>query len=504
MLECGWWQLDELTPGLRRLSNDNLGSMPDNIRVPLFDRSNLSAGIVHIGLGNFHRAHQAWYLQQLMQTGAAHDWAIIGAGVKQRDKEQCQKLAAQDYLTTLIELETGGGAVEIVGSMIGFVPVIANHAALIAQMSDPAIRIVSMTITEGGYYIDTATDEFDATHPDILHDIANPAHPCTVFGAIAAALDRRRRLGAGPVTLQSCDNLQSNGEVLQHSLISLAHLQDPQLADWITEYCSFPNAMVDCIVPATGLNELELVRQLGISDDVPVTHESFRQWVIEDKFCAGRPDWQQVGVIFSDQVCDYELMKIRLLNGGHQFLSSPGEILGIGTISSTISHPLINRMFHKVLVEDVVPHIRPISGINLVGYVRQIATRFSNPLLADTVRRVAADGLHRRKRFVQPTLREALAEGRSIEGLALAEALWSRMCAGKREDGSIIAPNDPNWERLQPVANKARSDSSIWLKQRWIYGDLASNPKLLNAFSRWLQYIWNHGTEAALDSYVRM
>ena len=330
---------------LIRLSQTALAQLPASIDVPRYDRRALRPGIVHIGVGNFHRAHQAWYLHRLMQQGLCHDWAIIGAGVRAHDAAQREKLLAQDCLTTLIELDPSGKSAEVCGSMIDYLPVAPDNAPLIAAMTDPAIRIVALTITESGYFVDPATGGFDAAHPDIQHDAANPDRPRTAFGAIVAALRGRRAAGAGPFTCQSCDNLQSNGAVLRQSVVSLARLSDPGLADWIAAHCSFPNAMVDCIVPATGPGEIALAQGFGIDDAAPVTHENFRQWVIEDDFCAGRPDWDKVGATFAADVHDFEVMKLRILNGGHQVVADPAEILGIPTIDAAMRHPGIHAPF---------------------------------------------------------------------------------------------------------------------------------------------------------------
>ena len=293
-----------------RLSNSNLAALPDGIPVPLYDRKRLSVGIVHIGLGNFHRAHQAWYLHRLMQQGLALDWAIIGAGVRHNDAAMRDKLLAQDCLTTLIELDPSGTSAEVTGPMIDFLPIEEANGALIAAMASPEIRIVALTVTEGGYFVDPATGGFDQANPDIQHDAANPQTPRTAFGAIIAALKIRQETGIGAFTVQSCDNLQGNGAVVRQTIISLAQLSDPDLAKWIEMQCSFPNSMVDCIVPATGPDEIQLVQSLGIDDHAPVTHENYRQWVIEDDFCAGRPDWDKAGATFSDAVHDLSLIHI--------------------------------------------------------------------------------------------------------------------------------------------------------------------------------------------------
>jgi len=328
------------------LTLDNIKDLPADIRVPSYARADLSPGIVHIGLGNFHRGHQAWYLHRLMDMGLAHDWAIIGAGVRAADTAQRERLKAQDYLSTLIKLDPNGKSAEITGSMIGFVPVEDDNAALIAQMADPAIRIVALTVTEGGYYQNGAGG-FDADHADIMHDAAHPATPKTAFGAMIAALKLRRDAGHGPFTCQSCDNLQGNGVILRRTVVGLAKLSDPDLAAWIDTNCTFPNAMVDCIVPATGPAELALAREFGVVDMAPVTHENFRQWVIEDDFCAGRPDWDLAGATFTDDVHAFEAMKLRLLNAGHQIIANPGEILNIETISECMAHPTIRALKHR-------------------------------------------------------------------------------------------------------------------------------------------------------------
>ncbi len=489
--------MDELI----RLSNATLGTLPANIRCPHYDRGALTPGIVHIGLGNFHRAHQAWYLHRLFEMGLCHDWAIIGAGVRPSDKSQREKMLAQDCLTTLIELDPEGMSAEVTGAMIGYVPVDEGNAALVAQMSDPAIRIVALTVTEGGYYIDPASGGFDAGHPDILHDAANPERPRTAFGAMVAALKRRRDRGGGPFTGQSCDNLQGNGAILRQTVVSLARLSDPDLADWIDSMCSFPNSMVDCIVPATGSKEIALAHSFGIDDRVPVTHENFRQWVMQDDFCAGRPDWDRVGATFSANVHDYEAMKIRILNAGHQVIANPGEILGIETISECMNHPLIHAFFQKIQQQEIAPHVKPVPGMTPAAYVDLVSRRFSNPAIVDTTRRVAFDGSSRHTGFVLPIVRAGLATGAPIDGLALVEALWARMCAGTREDGSAIEPNDPHWNSLKAVAIDARDRPCAWIEQRQFYGDLASEPRFADAFDRWLTLVWSKGTAQALAAY---
>lgn len=486
-----------------KLSRQTLGELPEDVRRPTYDQAALSAGIVHIGLGNFHRAHQAWYLHRLMQQGAALDWAIIGAGVRAGDAAQRDRLAAQDYLTTLIELDPKGRSAEVISSMIGFVPVEEDNAALIAQMVDPAIRIVALTVTEGGYYIDPVSKAFDAIHADMAHDAANPDKPHTAFGAMIAALKVRRAKGTGPFTCQSCDNLQGNGDILRQTVVSLARLSDPDLANWIDANCTFPNSMVDCIVPATGPKELELVQTFGLDDAAPVTHENYRQWVIEDKFCAGRPDWDRAGATFTNDVHAFEAMKIRILNGGHQLIANAGEVLSVGVISDCMEHPFIGDYFRKVAGTEIAAQVDAVPGMIPAAYVDLIDSRFSNSEIVDTVRRVAFDGSSRQTGFILPTLRDALAAGTPTSGLALSQAIWARMCEGTREDGSQIAPNDPIWDCLKRAAKAAKTNPQAWLDQGNLYGDLAQHETFATQFSDWLTLIWADGVEAALRHYLQ-
>ncbi len=484
-----------------KLNLENIANLPDGVRGPRYERDELSAGIVHIGLGNFHRAHQAWYLHRLMDQGLAQDWAILGAGVRAGDAAQRERLLDQDCFTTLIELDPKGKSAEVIGSMIGFINVADDNGPLIAHMSEAAIRIVALTVTEGGYYL-SPEGGFDADHDDIKHDAATPDMPRTAFGAMIAALKARRDSGAGPFTCQSCDNLQANGDILRQTVVGLAKLSDPELAAWINDNVTFPNAMVDCIVPATGPSELALAREFGIEDNAPVTHENFRQWVIEDKFCAGRPDWDKVGATFTDDVHAFEAMKLRQLNAGHQIIATPGELLSVPTIAGTMANPLIKGLFRKIEIDEIAPHVHTVPEMTALEYVDLIDDRFSNPEIYDTTRRVAFDGSSRHSGFLHPILRDALTAGTAIDGLVLVEALWARMCEGTREDGSLIEPNDPFWGALNATALKAKNNPQAWIDQEQAYGDLGANPRFAESFAKWHGLIQSDGTEAALQAYL--
>ncbi len=472
------------------------------LKTPNYDRRRLTPGIVHIGLGNFHRAHMAVYLDDLFNLGLGHDWAILGAGVRAPDAAMRAALKAQDCLSTVIELDPAGKTCRRVGAMVDFLPVEPGNPGLIAAMTRPEIRIVSLTVTEGGYFIDAKTGAFDPTAPDIRADAAAPEAPGTAFGAIIAALKARRAAGIVPFTVMSCDNLPGNGTVTRNTVVGLARLSDPELAGWIEASVAFPNGMVDRITPATGPRERAMAESFGLSDPVPVTCEPFRQWVVEDRFPAGRPPLEQVGVTFSDEVHAFEMMKIRILNGGHAIIAYPGGLMDIEYVHEAMAHPLITAFLDKVETEEVIPYVPPVPGTDIAAYYRLIRSRFANPEVADTERRLCLDGSNRQPKFILPSVRDALAADGPVEGLALESALWCRYCAGTTDSGTPIAPNDPNWDELTARAAEARGRHAAWLEMTTVYGHLAGNPRFAGAFARWLTRLWAEGTEATLRAYL--
>ena len=471
--------------------------------LPAYDRKALTPGIVHIGLGNFHRAHMAVYLDDLFALGLDHDWAILGAGVRAGDARMRDAMLGQDCLSTVIELDPSGRSARRIGAMVGFIAVQDDNAALIAAMSDPAIRIVSLTVTEGGYYVDAATGQFDPTAADIVADAANPARPATAFGAILAALKARRAAGVQPFTVMSCDNLPGNGHVTQAAITGLARLSDPGFADWVAAHVAFPNGMVDRITPATGPRELGLAAAFGLADDpVPVTCEPFRQWVLEDNFPAGRPALEKVGVTFTNHVHEFETMKIRILNGGHAIIAYPGGLKAIEHVHEAMADPTIRAFLDAVETREIIPIVPPVPGQDLGDYKTRILERFSNPEVADTVRRLALDGSNRQPKFIIPSIHDVLAAGGTADGLILLSAMWCRYCAGTDENGAAIAPNDPNWDMLHARALAARTDPAAWIGMTAIYGDLADNTAFAARFTDSLRHLWANGCEAAMRRYI--
>lgn len=485
-----------------KLSQSALSELPENVGRPSYDRGALKPGIVHVGVGNFHRAHMGWYLDQLFEQGAGHDWAMIGAGVRPGDAAMRDRLAAQDWLTTLVELDPDGLNARVIGAMIDFVEV--DPAKVIETMADPAIRIVSLTITEGGYYVDAKTDGFDAAHPDMAHDAANPDAPRSVFGMILSALRRRRDKGTPPFTVMSCDNLPENGHVCGRTVKGLAQLSDPDLAQWIESNVAFPNSMVDCITPATSDRERALVSdRFGITDAAPVVCEPYRQWVLEDNFPQGRPPLEQVGADFVADVSRHELMKLRILNGGHAAIAYPSALLGHHFVHEAMADPQIEAWLRALEAREIIPTLAPIDGVDFGQYLELIVNRFANPGIGDTIPRLCHDGSNRQPKFILPTLADALRDDLAIDGLAQEVAFWCRYCESTDDAGNEIAPNDENHAELRELALAARDNPSAFLSNRTVFGMLPDNPRFQRAFAERLGIIHERGTRGAIEAYLK-
>ncbi|WP_431320522.1 mannitol dehydrogenase family protein [Rhizobium sp. YTU87027] len=469
--------------------------------VPTYERASLKAGIVHFGVGNFHRAHQAIYLDDLFNLGKDHDWAIIGAGILPSDAAMREKLAAQDFLTTVVEQDNNKTAARVTAPMIDILPV-GDAKAIIAKLADPVIRIVSMTITEGGYFID-ASGKFNPAHPAIAADGQNPSEPKTVFGLIVAGLKARKEKGIVPFTVMSCDNIPHNGVVTSNAVVGTARLSDPAFADWIKANVAFPNAMVDRITPATGQREIDLLQDaFGIEDNWPVYCEEFKQWVLEDKFTAGRPALEKVGVTFVPDVTPYEHMKIRILNGGHAAIAYPAALMDIHFVHDSMEDPLIRAFLAKLEKEEIIPIVPPVPDTSLTDYFALIEHRLLNPKIADTIPRLAQDGSNRQPKFILPSTLDNLNQGRDVVGLALVSALWCRYFAGKTDSGKDIAFNDASADRLHAAALKAKDEPMAFLSFDDIFGEVSKSEVFRKRFAHALKTLWEKGTRATLQLYL--
>ncbi len=485
-----------------RLSLGVLPELDAHVAVPAYARSALRAGILHFGIGNFHRAHLQVYLDRLFNAGRDLDWAIVGAGVTPHDVKMRDALGGQDWLSTVVEQSAARSEARVTGVMTDFLPPMDGEA-IVARMRDPAIRIVSLTVTEGGYFIDPATGAFDPTNPAIRADVAAPDAAKTVFGLILTGLRSRREAGVPAFTVLSCDNIPHNGTVTRNAVAGLAAMRDPDLADWVRDAVAFPNGMVDRIAPATSARERGITAtDFGIEDAWPVFCEDFIQWVVEDRFPAGRPAFETVGVTFVEDVMPFETMKIRILNGGHAIIAYAAGLMDVEFVHEGMEHPLVRGFLQRLERDEIIPVLPPVPGVDLEAYFRSIERRCLNPKIGDTIRRLCFDGSNRQPKFIIPTISERLQRGLPVEGLALESALWCRYCAGVTESGAVIEPNDPQWARLKETAGNARAEPAAWTSMRDIYGDVGTQEAFVGRFAHHLEALWRDGTETVLRRFL--
>ncbi|KAG7336858.1 multiple polyol-specific dehydrogenase [Nitzschia inconspicua] len=499
------------------------GSRKAVMEFPSYNPKELKPGILHVGVGNFHRSHMAAYMNDLFNTSSSnknHSWGIIGTGVMPQEHDKRNMLEQQDWLQTLVELDGNKGTTKasILASMIDFTPVDYNnergHIDFYNQLLNNDIKIVSLTVTEGGYFMDN-DGNLDLSNVKIQHDIANPTMPCTVFGLVCKALMQRKAEGRPPFTVLSCDNIPHNGRVTQNIVSELSYqMFGSELQEWIVTHGAFPNSMVDRITPAASKEISEMIEEMfGYQDTAPVLCEPFRQWVLEDKFVNGeRPDWDRLETVsVVDDVAPYENMKIRILNGGHASLCYPAALLGLKFVHEAITHPTIGPFMNTLERKEIIPTLPPVPNTNLIEYWNIIASRFANPTLQDTITRICFDGFNRQPKFIVPVAKDALMNAKLsgdtdagvVDGVALVSAMWCRYCQGTTEAGQAIGPNDPEWETLARAANKAKMEPTAWLDALpQVYGSVGHDPVFRAAFVNASNAIQRKGVEQAMQDFT--
>jgi mannitol 2-dehydrogenase len=472
--------------------------------VPAYDRDLVTPGVVHFGVGGFHRAHQAMYHDRLLSEGTAPDWGICGVGVMPADRRMKEVLKAQDGLYTLV-LKHSDGTYEprVIGSIVEYLYAPDNPEAVIEKMAAPTTRIVSLTITEGGYNINDLTGEFDASNEDVVRDLAPGAVPRTVFGLVIEALRRRWKRGLAPFTVMSCDNLQDNGYRSRRAFTAFARLRDPELGDWVEREARFPNSMVDRITPVTtDADRAEVRERFGIEDQWPVVCEPYTQWVLEDAFTAGRPRYEQVGVQVVDRVEPYELMKLRLLNGSHQALAYFGYLCGYRLVHEAAQDPSFQAFLLGYMDKEATPTLAPVPGVDLDGYKYNLIERFSNPQIRDTIARLCAESSDRIPKWLLPVVREQLAADGEIRRSAAVVASWARYAEGVDEAGQPIEVVDRMRDSLMELARRQRSDPDAFISNRDIFGDLIDKKPFVSAYRSALASLHERGARATLESLV--
>ena len=479
------------------LCRATLAQLPSGVAVPAFDPARVSPGIVHLGLGGFHRAHMARYTHNLMERRPeALRWGIVGAGLMPGDKRMADSLLPQDGLYTLVERSATTEAVTVIGALCGVVFAGEDSSALLRAIDDPRVRIVSLTVTENGYCLNRATKELDLDHPLIRRDLLDPARPASAIGMVVEGLRRRREAGQAPFTALTCDNIQHNGDVLRDAVLSLARARDPGLAGWIADAVRFPSTMVDRITPVTAPADAEWLRERrGVSDNWPVFSETFTQWVIEDRFGGERPPYEEVGAQFVDDVAPYEFMKLRLLNASHLAVSGLGRLAGYETIDESMADPLVTRMMVALMDRETGPTLLPVPGIDLPSYQRTLVERFANPAIRDTVDRVNTDAPL--NVLVDP-IRDRLSAGAPLDLLALALAAWLRRMNGRDETGAAMEIRHPLATLLRERAEQGGPDPRPLLGIESLFGSMGTDPRLVGPVGRWLRLLYEKGSRATL------
>ena len=490
-------------------ANDRLGlaslpSLPASVQRPAYDPTAVTVGIVHLGLGAFHRAHQAIYTDDVM--AADPRWGICGVSLK--TPRAVEPLAEQDGLYTVLMRTSDGVSARVIGSIRETLFAGTDRAGLVARIADRKIAIATATVTEKGYCHDPATGKLNFDHPDIAHDLASLDAPESAIGILVAGFSARRAANAGPLTFVCCDNLPHNGRMVQALVGEFAQRRDAALARWIEDNVTFPSTMVDRIVPATTDADIaEAQRQLGVRDAAPVTAEPFGQWVIEDRFAGARPCWEDAGAQFVHDVAPFELMKLRLLNGSHSTLAYLGYLLGHEFVWQASRDPLIATLIERQMAEEIVPTLMRLPGMDLPGYCSELMTRFRNRALPHKTRQIAMDGSQKLPQRLLGTVRDRLIAGAPLVHLPLAVAGWIRYASGSDEHGGRIDVQDPLAETFRGIVQEANGDpgpiADGFLDLASVFGaDLVAHFAFREAVRNNVIRLFNDGVQVTLAHHL--
>ncbi len=485
---------------MQQVSADVFSTATTEVARPDYDRSRITVGIVHIGVGGFHRAHQALAVDRLLRQGEAYEWGICGVGLLPGDRRMRQVMADQDGCYTLVEKSPDGTwTARVIGSIVDYLFAPDDPERVIERLADPATRILSLTVTEGGYNFSPVTGAFDLANPAVAADLTGAAPPATTFGLVVEGLRRRRDRGTGPFTVMSCDNIPGNGEVARRAFSSYARALDPDLADWIEAEVAFPNAMVDRITPVTTSEDIaSITERFGVRDAWPVVAEPFFQWVLEDTFVAGRPEWQDAGVQLVPDVEPYELMKLRLLNSGHQGVAYFAHLMGYRYVHDAAQDPTFAAYLLRYMRREGIPTLPPVPGIDLTAYTDSLIERFGNGEVRDTVARLAAESSDRIPKWLVPVIKANLASGGEIDVSAAIVASWARYAEGVDEDGEPIEVVDRIAEERMAAASRQSEDPLAFVRNPDLFGDLADQPRFAEAYLRALESLHTKGAAATV------
>ncbi len=484
-----------------RLSVAHLANLPSAVLRPTYDRKALAIGIVHLGVGAFQRAHQAAYTDEVLSRNFG-PWGIVGVSLRSPDARDA--LGPQDGLYTVAVSDAAGERLRVMGCLTELLVAPEDPEAVLERMTRPSVRIVTLTVTEKGYCHDPATGALNESHPEIRHDLANPDRPRSAIGFLVEALARRRAAGAPPFTVLSCDNLPANGDTVARILTRFAEIRDPSLGAWAAAQVACPNSMVDRIVPATtDEDRARISAALGVRDAWPVVTEPFSQWVVEDRFPAGRPAWETVGVEMVTDVHPFETMKLRLLNGSHSILAYLGYLAGYETVSDAMADAAFTKLVRDFIDHEAAPTLQLPPNADLDSYKEALIARFQNPALRHRTWQIAMDGTQKLPQRLLNTIRDRLAANQSIDRLALGVAAWMRYAAGVDEQGRAIDLRDPLAPRLAEIAAAAAKEpdrlADGLLGLVTVFGDdLPADPRFTGPVRAALRRLFTDGARATV------
>jgi len=486
---------------LFKLNSKNLPLIPREATLPEYDRSVLKTGIVHIGVGAFHRGHQAFYTDMLLQNPENRGWGICGIGLLESDRKIIDWLVQQDGLYTVMSTEPDGIlTARVIGSLIECLYAPDDPEAVIEKMAEADIKIITLTITEGGYNFDSATGEFLINEPSVQTDLKNPESPKTIFGYLTLMLKRRMDRGLKGLTIQSCDNIPHNGDVLNRMLLAYVKEAEPRMTDWIKKEIAFPNSMVDRITPVITIKDKENLKAVfSIDDACPVVCEPYMQWVIEDNYASGRPSWETVGTQFVKDVVPYEKMKIRLLNAGQSLLGFLGTLSDCNTIDEAVSVPLIADFLRSFMDRDVTPVLGTVEGIDLKKYKDNLIQRFGNPYIKDNLSRICLESSAKIPKFVLPTISENLESGGDISRTTAIVAAWCRYLELAGTPGHTYEVQDSMKDLLQRNAiASVKQDPLSFIRTGTLFGDLAKSERFVSTYLNIIDGFRKYGAEIVM------
>ena len=489
---------------MNRLNQNLLAQLPDDVTLPQYSRTELIPGIVHLGIGAFHRAHQAYYTEAVLNQFGGN-WGIVGSSL--RSASVRDQLVPQDCLYTLVERSGAGEKLQVIGAVKDTLVGPEDPAALVAAMAQPSIKIVSLTVTEKGYCHNPATGNLNESHPDIVHDLQNLEKPVSAIGFIVAALKSRFDHQQKAFTVLSCDNLPNNGEVLEKVVLQFAQKISPALAAWIKTNATFPSTMIDRIVPATTDDDRrEIEARLGVRDEGMVVCEPFSQWVIEDKFADGRPEWEKVGALLVKDVRVFEKIKLRLLNGAHSTMAYTGYLSGFHYISEVMEQPAFVNLVKTYMAREAGETVSAPAGFDIEAYKQQLRERFANKALKHRTWQIAMDGSQKLPQRLLETLREQLGSEGHIDILCLGVAAWIRYVSGVDEKGQVIEVSDPLATELRAACAANQGNPADMVKAivriEKVFGtDLIDEPRFIECTTKWLEQFYKNGVLNSINKH---